>query len=94
MSDVLVLRGGPMDGWAVTPDAAALRPEWHAGLIEAAAAGLYEGDRTGIRRMVWPRWRHAKPAVQERYRDRARKLQPPGRYVRTADGRNAAWKVG
>ena len=24
----VVLAGGPMDGWVVTPDAAALRPDW------------------------------------------------------------------
>lgn len=25
----VALRGGPMDGWVVTPDAPALRPDWY-----------------------------------------------------------------
>jgi len=27
--DSVVLRGGPMDGWIVKPDAAALHADWH-----------------------------------------------------------------
>lgn len=90
---VILLHGGPMDGWSVERTAPALRSDWHASLIEAAAAGLYEADRTGLRSIVWPRWRHAKPAVQERYRIRARAQHPPGRYVRAADGRSARWRL-
>lgn len=53
-----------MDGWVVQPDAAALRPDWHAGYaqamtelgLEVAPAGRYgpvELDGTGVRRSSW-----------------------------------------
>ena len=35
------LRGGPMDGVIVTPDAPALSPDWWAGYVEGKALGAY-----------------------------------------------------
>jgi hypothetical protein len=57
--DSVVLRGGPMDGWIVKPDAPALRADWHETWNVNVAPSL----------AGWL----------------------PGRYVRAADGKTAAW---
>lgn len=49
--DSVVLRGGPMDGWIVKPNAPALRADWHETWPEAVAAantpGRYVLDEGG-----------------------------------------------
>lgn len=76
----VTLRGGPMDGWAVKPDAPALRPDWYDGFLEAKAAGL-----------VWAPWESLTEEQRDRLRRDARQLVPPGRYELEPGGRGAVW---
>lgn len=77
------LIGGPMAGWVVRPAAPALRPDWHAGLLEARAAGLARDD--GLP------WDAIEEEMREQYLELVRKEEPPGRYV--VDGTRARWTV-
>jgi hypothetical protein len=69
----ITLIGGPMNNWVVRPNAPALKPEWHAGLIEAIAAGLVPPGM----------WATMTEDQREPYREQARAKHPPGRYILT-----------
>jgi hypothetical protein len=53
MSDVVILKGGPMDGWIVAPDAPALRPDWAETWPQPAPRGLL-ARLFHVNRRRWP----------------------------------------
>lgn len=88
------LKGGPMDGYIVKPDAPALKPEWINGLHEARAAGLYNASLSPTGETIAPpkgatKWAELDEATREPFRQQARREIPAGRYVR--EGNRARW---
>lgn len=80
----VTLRGGPMDGWVVKPDAPALAPDWRARFIEAAAEGLHEHARAEARvhQQPVPRpWAELDELARDHYRAGAKAQHGGGRYV-------------
>ena len=88
------LKGGPMDGYIVKPDAPALKPEWINGLHEARAAGLYNASLSPTGEAIAPpkgatKWAELDDATRQPFREQARREIPAGRYIRS--GTAARW---
>lgn len=80
-----------MDGWVVRPDAPALTDRFHAGLLEARAAGLYNASLSPAATTIAPpsdatKWADLEEAGREPFRDLALVEVPRGRYELQPDG--------
>lgn len=89
--ELVVLRGGPMDGWTVAPGAAVLEPGWRADYLEAAAEGLYleareRGDSTA--------WTALTAEQRTPYRVLATRVHGAGRYEHRPAEALAVWRAG
>jgi len=86
--DVVVLRGGPMDGWIVTSTAPALRPDWREDYLEGAAETAYrrqhDRDRTP--------WEALPDAIRDPYRAAVRELYGAGHYELKPAEATAIWR--
>lgn len=78
----VTLKGGPMDGWIVTPDAPALAPDWRADYIELEAAKLYlaECEKRGLTEA--PLWSGIPDDLRAPFREAAKQMHGDGRYER------------
>lgn len=97
--DAVTLRGGPMDGWVVKPDAPALQPSWREEYLLSVARRAFEqtrriGAMQGADPATLPVWDRLTDADRARYVDMARQAHGGGRYV-LAEGsrfREARWE--
>jgi hypothetical protein len=86
--DVVVLRGGPMDGWIVTSTAPALRPDWRDDYLEGAAETAWRQEHGRDRRP----WEALPDEVRDPYRAAARALHGAGHYELKPGEATATWR--
>jgi hypothetical protein len=89
--DVVVLRGGPMDGWTVKASAPALQPDWRAGYLEAVAERLERLHRKDQPKSTVA-WADLDADVRDAYRRAARELEGDGRYEVRSGEALAVWR--
>jgi hypothetical protein len=88
--ELVVLRGGPMDTWTVAPDAPVLAPDWRARFLEAAAEGLYLGQRERGDRTTWA---ELTDDQRGRFREGARLIHGAGHYELRRAEALAVWRT-
>lgn len=91
----VTLRGGPMNGWVVKPDAPAFTDRFYPGLVESRAAGLYNASLSTTGETFAPPsdvrpWAELGELEREPFREAARAEVPAGRYVR--EGTRGRWE--
>jgi hypothetical protein len=86
--NVVVLRGGPMDGWVVTSDAAALHPDWREQYLEGVAETAWRREH---RRDRTP-WTALPDPIRDPYRAGARALYGAGHYELKPGEATAIWR--
>ena len=89
----VVLRGGPMDGWIVKPDAPALEADWREHWLEAQAEGEYLKWADAQRPKVTAMWDQLGDRERRPFREAVRIMHGAGRYVLRRDRREAAWRA-
>lgn len=75
----VTLRGGPMDGWIVKPDAPALQSDWREKYLEEKARQAYEETR--LTHPDAPAWEQSGREHREHYLAIVREAHGSGRYV-------------
>lgn len=88
----VTLRGGPMGGWIVKPDAPALRPEWRDLYLEASAEGAYRRSMAEQNRKPLP-WERVPDSIKEPIRALVRVELGAGHYELRREGLEADWVV-
>lgn len=91
--DSVTLRGGPMDGWTVKPDAPALQRDWRAKYIDELARTAHEltrretakGGAFGLDDL--PTWEQLSEAGREHFRAIVRAEKGDGHYELGEPGR-------
>lgn len=90
--DFVTLKGGPMDGWIVKPDAPALEPDWREEYIRGKAKAAFEQTREfGLLSgapvaELPPPWADLTDAKRAEYVNRVRAQVGGGRYVAAGAG--------
>jgi hypothetical protein len=88
---MVTLKGGPMDGWVVAPDAAVMREDWRPKFLEEEARRLYmisQEHRPAILRKPWER---LSPEAQQIFREEAKTAHGDGYYHLTQATMSAVW---
>lgn len=88
--ELVVLRGGPMDGWTVAPGAPVLAPDWRASFLAAAAEGLYLEARERSDKTAWT---DLTDEVRAPYRVMAERIHGAGRYEQRPAEALAVWRA-
>lgn len=91
----ITLVGGPMDGWVVKPDAAALQADWRPKHLEALAREAFEktrqvGRSRGVPEHELPTWDGIPDTKREQYIQMVREQHGDGHYDLV--GRTARWQ--
>lgn len=92
--DVVVLRGGPMDGWVVPSTAPALRADWRTLFLEGEAERLFLLTQEQRPRLLRRRWARLSPEEREGFLVTARAEHGAGRYQLKASEALATWMEG
>ncbi len=87
---VLVLKGGPMNGWLVKEDAPCLQPDWRDKYLEAAAEQIYRNEPRG---WLKKKWEKVPEHEKIPFREQAKALFGTGYYKADSTGTEATWVV-
>lgn len=89
--DVVVLRGGPMDGWTVPSTADVLRPEWRDLFLAAEAERLFLITQEQRPHLLRQRWARLSAERQAEFLEAARASHGAGHYQLKASEAIASW---